>query len=119
MKKGLFMCMVLTLTLVSAACGGNGNDAEGVNEGGASQEITLIATNWDFDQDTYQVEPGEVEIHLENEEGYHGIEIEGTDISIDGDGSATATLEAGEYKVICSIPCGEGHDEMVATIIVE
>ncbi|WP_254434201.1 hypothetical protein [Halobacillus sp. Marseille-Q1614] len=62
---------------------------------------------------------GEITVNLSNDEGVHGIEIEGTDISIDNEGSATASLEPGEYTIKCNIVCGTGHEEMVSTLIVE
>ncbi|WP_332694296.1 hypothetical protein [Halalkalibacter lacteus] len=43
--------------------------------------------------------------------------IEGADLKIDGDGEATVTLEAGEYIIYCTIPCGGGHEEMTAKLI--
>ncbi|WP_416149928.1 cytochrome C oxidase subunit II [Salipaludibacillus sp. HK11] len=137
MKNKIIGFMLLALVLVLAACGGNndvtenesaGNEnvaEETENENGEEEEeasssvVELNASNWDFDQDTYTAEAGEVTINLNNEEGHHGIEIEGTDVVIDGEGSATADLEPGEYRIYCSIPCGEGHDEMEAMLVVE
>ncbi|MBB5172355.1 cytochrome C oxidase subunit II [Texcoconibacillus texcoconensis] len=135
MKK-LFSSVIFGSMLVLAACGGeepaeeeNGADndeavaeeeeAENSEEEAAASEIDIVATDWDFDQETYTVEEGEVTVNLINEEGHHGIVIEGTDIDIEGDGSQTAELEAGEYEIVCSIPCGEGHDDMVSTLVVE
>ncbi|MRG87330.1 cupredoxin domain-containing protein [Salinibacillus xinjiangensis] len=57
-----------------------------------------------------------------NEAGLHGIEIEGTNVKnvkLDKEGSATANLEPGEYTIRCIIPCGEGHGEMTAQLVVE
>lgn len=109
--------------LVLAACGGddstNGSADTGGGESSASNTVELVTSNWEFDKDSYTVPAGEVSINLVNKEGFHGITIDGTDIAIDGEGSATATLEPGEYKVTCSIPCGEGHAEMTTQLIVE
>lgn len=126
MKKQIIGFMLLSLVLVLAACGGNEDTTEIENASGnangensSSSEVNVTATNWDFDQDTYSADAGEVTINLTNEEGHHGLMIEGTDVEIDGEGSATATLEAGEYRMYCSIPCGEGHEDMETTLVVE
>ncbi|MGN8644496.1 cytochrome C oxidase subunit II [Gracilibacillus sp. HCP3S3_G5_1] len=122
MKKLLLGWMIL-LTIVLAACGGS-NDENNSNETeetatGNGETVDIKALNWEFDQEEYTVPAGEVTVNLTNEEGFHGIEIEGTDIVLADEGSATTTLEAGEYTIRCSIPCGVGHNEMIATLIVE
>ncbi|SEM20344.1 hypothetical protein SAMN05192533_101403 [Mesobacillus persicus] len=118
MKKLLVSLFMMVSILALAACGGEeSNGSE--NSSGAESTVDLSAKNWEFEQDTYTVPAGEVTFNLKNVEGYHGIEVEGTDVKIDGEGSATATLEPGEYKVKCSIQCGTGHDDMIATVIVE
>lgn len=121
-----------------AACGGGSNDSDDTNtevdnsteetEGTSSSEesavnndFQIVATNWAFDQDEYTVQAEEeVKVTLVNEEGMHGIAIDGLDVKIDGDGDATFTPEEpGEYKIYCSIPCGQGHGDMVSTLIVQ
>ncbi|WP_280772065.1 cytochrome C oxidase subunit II [Salipaludibacillus daqingensis] len=125
MKNKWIAFMFLALALVLAACGGNNDDVTEIEnnsdsgENASASEVNVTATNWDFDQETYTASAGDVTINLTNEDGHHGIMIDGTDVEIDGEGSATATLEAGEYRIYCSIPCGEGHDEMEATLVVE
>ncbi|QGH35471.1 cytochrome C oxidase subunit II [Gracilibacillus salitolerans] len=122
MKKILLGMMTLSLTLVLAACGGDdegSSNNDGETASGDGETVEIQASNWQFDQEEYTVPAGEVTVSLANEEGFHGIEIEGTDITLDEEGSETATLEAGEYTIRCSIMCGTGHDDMVATLIVE
>ncbi|MFC4386941.1 cytochrome C oxidase subunit II [Gracilibacillus marinus] len=119
MKKIVFVFMALTLTMVLAACGGDDKDSGGDAASGDGETVNIKASNWQFDQEEYTVPAGEVTINLANEDGYHGIDVEGTDISIDSEGNATATLEPGEYTIRCNIPCGTGHEDMVATLIVE
>lgn len=128
MKKSFLATLFLGLILVLAACGGanenndTNNQADNSTENAAaSNNIDLVATNWDFDQDEYTVEAGEeVSISLTNEEGMHGIAIDEFDVEIEGDGETTFTPdEPGEYEIYCSIPCGEGHDDMVSTLVVE
>jgi len=136
-KKGFLATIFLGLILVLAACGGSNNDgntndgvdnsAEQTEDSSSSENTTanndfeIKATNWDFDQAEYVVEAGEeVNVTLVNEEGMHGIAIDDLDVKVDGDGEATFTpTEPGEYKIYCSVPCGQGHDDMTSTLIVQ
>ncbi|MBU9721219.1 MULTISPECIES: cytochrome C oxidase subunit II [Bacillaceae] len=118
MKKGLLFVLGLVVFAMVTACGGNDNSS---NEEASNTEVDveIQSFNWEFDQEVYTVSAGEVTIGHTNQEGHHGIGIEGTDISINGDGSQTAQLEPGEYRIYCNIPCGQGHADMVATLVVE
>lgn len=137
MKKSLLAMIFLGFILVLAACGGSNSsdpveDTDANNSTGqtddssssdeaTSNNVDIIATNWDFDQDEYIVTAGEeVKLTLTNDEGMHGIEIDGLDVKVDGDGETTFTAtEPGEYNIYCSIPCGQGHNDMVSTLIVQ
>jgi len=137
LRKGLFAAILFGLILVLAACGGNddnstedtgGNDAtEQAEDNGSSEDtatnndLDITATNFEFDQDEYTVESGEeVKVSLANDDGMHGLAIDDLDVNIEGDGEATFTPEEpGEYTIYCSIPCGEGHDDMKSTLIVK
>ncbi|SER43344.1 Cytochrome C oxidase subunit II, periplasmic domain [Gracilibacillus ureilyticus] len=131
MKKWLVTLLAVSLLVLLAACGGSGdNESTGEDSeesanntaeeaGNDDSTVNITATNWEFDQEEYTAPAGEVTVNLSSEEGYHGIEVENTDIEIESDGSATATLEPGEYTIRCNIPCGTGHNEMVATLIVQ
>ncbi len=86
----------------------------------AGNAITIVATNFAFDQAEYRVKKGEVSIKLDNKEGVHGIMIPGLDLNIQGNGTQKITLnETGEYDILCSVPCGTGHVQMKAKLIVE
>ncbi len=123
MKKLLLGLVTLSLAFVLAACG-NGDDEGSSNDSGDTASgdgavVDITASNWEFDKEEYTVPAGEVTLNLANEEGLHGIEVEGTDIKIDSEGSYSATLDPGEYTIRCSIGCGTGHSDMVATLIVQ
>ncbi|MUK89266.1 cytochrome C oxidase subunit II [Ornithinibacillus sp. L9] len=125
MKKGLLVTILFSFILILAACGGNDVDQEASNTSNESsstnQLVDLTATNFEFDQAEYTVNAGEeVKITLTNEEGMHGISIDEFDVNIEGEGEATFTPdEPGEYTIYCSIPCGQGHSEMTAKLIVK
>ncbi len=120
--------VLLSVLLVLAACGGKdtSDGTEKVDNTGSSEdatannEINITGTNFEFDQAEYTVKAGEtVKITYKNEEGMHGIAIDGLDIDIKGDGEATFTpTEPGEYTIYCNIPCGAGHADMKSTLIV-
>ncbi|WP_210469041.1 cupredoxin domain-containing protein [Sporosarcina sp. 6E9] len=128
MKKWLLASVLLSVLLVLAACGGKdtSDGTEKVDNTGSSEdatannEINITGTNFEFDQAEYTVKAGEtVKITYKNEEGMHGIAIDGLDIDIKGDGEATFTpTEPGEYTIYCNIPCGAGHADMKSTLIV-
>lgn len=121
MKKWVLTIVFAVFMLVLAACGGD-NSAKGNEDNGsegASSTVDLVASNWQFEKESYTVAAGDITFNLENKKGFHGISIEGTDVSIEGEGSATTNLDPGEYTIMCSIPCGEGHEEMEAQLIVE
>ena len=128
MKKNVVFSILLSFIVVfTTACGGGDSAGNGEtdsatgSDGGTDSGATvdIVATNWSFDQENYTAPAGEITFHLTNKEGMHGIQIEGTDVNIEGDGSATATLEPGEYQIVCSVVCGAGHADMVSTLTVE
>ncbi|GGF99455.1 cytochrome C oxidase subunit II [Paenibacillus abyssi] len=136
MKKKLWLLTAaMALVLVLAACGAtenNNTDASNTNaanetgqtnEAGAAggTELTIAAKNFEFDQTEYRIKKGEpVTINLINNQGVHGIAIANTDYKIQAGDPQTITIDdAGEYQIICSIPCGVGHTKMVSTLIVE
>lgn len=50
----------------------------------------------------------------------HGIAIDESEINIEEVGEATLTPEEpGEYMIYCSVPCGEGHDDMNVMLVVQ
>src|SRR5690625_1878416 len=137
MKKYLLTALFIGLLFTLAACGeddGNasteaentGNEAvEQTEDTAASEdavnEINLVSTNFSLgDEDVYTVKAGEeVTITHTNEEGHHGIAIDEFDVDIEGDGEATFIPdEPGEYEIYCNIFCGEGHEDMVVTLVV-
>lgn len=126
MKKIIVQITGLVFILFLAACGGDGNaddqqDTENTDDF-AGETLTIQAMNWNFDQEEYSVPAGEIMIELQNESGNHGIIIReadsGEDVVLNRPGSTTADLEPGEYTIVCSIPCGAGHSDMVATLVV-
>jgi cytochrome c oxidase subunit 2 len=75
-----------------------------------------------FDQSEYRVKQGDnVRLVLKNVSGVHGIEIAALGIKLEGDTLQQDVVfdQPGEYEIVCSIPCGIGHVDMKAKLIVE
>lgn len=128
MKKVIAIVVGAALLISLTACGGGGsNGAQGGSQAAVESsdpnptELTIIASNWEFDQEEYRVKAGEpILFAIENAEGYHGYEIKGLGIEIEPGKEKQYTInEPGEYEIVCSIMCGAGHDNMVAKLIVE
>lgn len=143
MKKNIVMALFLGLILILAACGSNEQSSDDSsstsNDSGETTEqpaedsnsessdaakdnkLDIVATDFKFNKDEYVVQSGEeVTVTLTSKEGTHGVTIEGTDVNIQSEGTATFTpKEPGEYMIHCSVPCGEGHSSMMSTLVVK
>jgi cytochrome c oxidase subunit 2 len=132
MKKWLFASMLLLAVLLLSACGGSEESSKteeapmseessmSEESGSTAQVVNISATNFAFNQEEYRVSAGApISIEFASAQGVHGIAITGTDITLNDGDKKEVTLEAGEYDIICSIPCGTGHTQMRAKLIVE
>src|SRR5699024_197883 len=125
LKRNILFTLLLGVVLVLAACSGDNTNQQ--SESGSQEEsspasqIDITASNFEFDHGEYTVNAGEeTKVTLTNADGMHGIVIDGLDVSIEGEGEATFTPdEPGEYTIYCNIPCGQGHDEMISTLVVQ
>jgi cytochrome c oxidase subunit 2 len=139
-KSVLFVALVaLTAVLALSACGNNNNSASSSPSassdasasasastsapaaGGETKEITLTATNFQFDNQEIKAKVGDtIKLTLKNKSGNHGFEIPDLGVKIKNGETATIVLDkAGTYDFNCSIQCGTGHDGMVGQLIVE
>ncbi|WP_256759920.1 cupredoxin domain-containing protein [Cohnella sp. WQ 127256] len=128
MKKWTILGAVLLAAMViSTGCGGNKKEEASASPeassaaAGGAKAITIEATNFKFDQQEIKVKKGEeVSITLKNTQGNHAINIEGYDKEIKANKTVTFVADkTGEFKFICSIFCGKGHEEMIGKLIVE
>jgi heme/copper-type cytochrome/quinol oxidase subunit 2 len=122
MMRKWFLLSVLLLSLISlTACGGAEKETAKPAEptDGTEQAVNISATNFAFNEEEFSVKAGQpVKISFKSEQGVHGIAISGTDVNLNDGDSETVTLEAGEYNIICTIPCGSGHTQMVSKLVV-
>ena len=120
LKRWMLLPFLLLSLVLLPACGGAKDEtAKPTKPTGNEQVLDITATNFEFNEKEYAVKAGQpVIISFASKQGVHAIQIGGTDISLDDGDSETVTLEAGEYNIICSIPCGSGHSKMVSKLIV-
>lgn len=147
MKKFYLLAAVGFLTVSLSACGNSGasedpevaettENTEGVVEEAEAteavtenvseveagdKEFTITATNFDLvsDEELIVKKGDNVVIHVENAEGVHGIGIKEFGVSGGvGESIEFVATEAGTFEIICSIPCGAGHNDMVITLTV-
>lgn len=125
-KWGLLVCAVAVSAMLMTACGGESKDQAASGSSTASAPTTgtaihIEASNWKFNQDTFEVKAGEeFTVNFKSAEGFHGIGIEGTDFEIQKEGSKTLKIDKpGEYKIFCNVICGPEHGNMVAKLVVK
>ncbi|WP_054028482.1 hypothetical protein [Bacillus sp. FJAT-28004] len=128
MKKWLLFASAMCLVVVIAACGTNTAKPENketnttvADSGASSSDLVMTASNWKFDKKEYKIKAGEtVNLKLDSVDGIHGVQIKKTDYKLaNGDTIAVNISEPGSYEMICSVPCGAGHREMKAVLVVE
>ncbi len=87
------------------------------------QEMLRIkAKNFEFDQKEYKVKAGtNYKVKYSNTLGVHGVEFVGLGLELNKDNPETEVTfdQPGTYELRCSIMCGQGHNTMVSTLIVE
>ena len=92
----------------------------------APREIEVVAKRFAFEPARIEVTEGErVRLMVHSADGVHGIEIKrfrvnkivprgGKPVAIDFTASAPGT-----YEILCSEYCGDGHEAMTGTLVVQ
>ncbi|MGG4143656.1 cupredoxin domain-containing protein [Paenibacillus algorifonticola] len=123
MKKWIYLAAVMCFVAIIAACGTSGGSSEAggvIDTDASAAEVVIKAKSWEFEQAEYKIKQGEaVNLKLESTDGVHGLQVTKTDITIPNNKSKTISLKAGEYTIVCNVPCGTGHTKMQAKLIVE
>src|SRR5690606_519887 len=93
---------------------------------GLPEDMTLLRieaySDFTFDKPVYHVKQGEkIRLVLKNVSGIHGIEIAEFGILLEGGVLQQDVVfdQPGESDIICAVPCGIGHYEMVSKLVVE
>jgi cytochrome c oxidase subunit 2 len=122
MKKTIAFMATSVLLLVLAACGSGSNTSSEDNNITPEAELTIEATDYQFDQPEYHLKKGvPVKITFKSKEGNHGMLVPGLKLQLSGKSQSKTIIpeEAGEFELACSIMCGTGHTTMISKIIVE
>jgi len=119
-KKLVVLVLVLSLSLLLTACGGNEKasvDAEG------AVKLHIIATNWQLESNVKEIPLGStVNVTMESKLGRHNILIEGYDIEVNPGETITFTADKpGEFIIRCNLLCGpvESHENQTIKIVVK
>ena len=90
------------------------------------QVVNVIARRFEFDPATITVTVGQpVRLMVRSEDGLHGMEIKKLKISKDIPRGGEAVIinftpnAVGEFPILCSEYCGDGHDGMRGTLVVQ
>ncbi len=116
MAQGIRLSVLLLGTvLLVAACGGGGGQQSGTTTPPAqATTVTVTETEFKFEPKDMTAKAGQVTFQIKNDGAVeHNFIIEGTDVKLEAiqpgqTKTASATLAAGSYKVMCTIP---GHQE--------
>lgn len=130
-KRIALFVVFAALILALAACGGNEPSGADNNAGtgqeqtapagnGEVVEVTIKATNWEFEPNEITVKKGtKIVLTLENVEGIHAVAIPGFGVNVQaGEPVELIANETGEFPFACSILCGKGHSKMLGKIVV-
>src|SRR5690606_14603667 len=118
------MAMAGVLALAVSACGGDDDDAAtpAGDSGSGGGELSVIAEDISFPEDTYQADAGTIDVVYENEGAIeHTLLVERVDdfkLTVESRGDVdegSIELDAGTYTTCCDVP---GHQEggMEATL---
>lgn len=86
------------------------------------KSLKITATNWKFDQTEYKVAKGStLNVNFLSKEGIHEVDIQGLDVHLTKANSTKSVTfdKPGTYEIHCVLPCGQGHADMKATLVVE
>lgn len=122
MKRWIWVVsLVIVAGLVLSACGKAEEGKGATNASGAIKEFTIDAKNYEFDLKEIKVNKGDtVKITLKNSQGMHAVKFEGFNKEVQGNKTISFVADkTGEFKYVCSIFCGTGHDQMIGKLIVQ
>lgn len=124
----LALTVVAGLTLLAGVGLATPPDGGLAPAGGQTTEprvVEVVATRYAFEPAEIQVTQGErVRLLVKSGDGLHGFEIKRFRISKEiprgGDPVVVdfTPEEAGRFPILCSVYCGDGHDDMTGALVV-
>ncbi len=91
---------------------------------GEPREIKIVAKRFAFEPARVEVTVGErVRLVVASADGVHGVEIKKFKVNKKVPRGGEAAIEfvasaVGEFRILCSEYCGDGHDEMKGMLVV-
>lgn len=91
---------------------------------GAVRVIAVSVGDWYFKPDVINIKKGEkVQIQVTGDSGIHGFGIPSLGINVRVETGKTITIDiptdtVGSFEIMCTVPCGAGHKEMKATVVI-
>jgi cytochrome c oxidase subunit 2 len=90
------------------------------------QVVNVIAKRFEFEPSTITVAVGQpVRLMVRSDDGVHGLEIKKFKVNKDIPRGGEAVIinftpnAVGEFPIMCSEYCGDGHDDMRGTLVVQ
>jgi cytochrome c oxidase subunit 2 len=119
--------IVATIGLMGMLSHPEGISAQGEDsvQPGEPRVIEVVAKRYEFVPSSIEVMLGEpVKIVVSSGDGFHGFGIKAFDVSKEIARGETVTIEftpdvAGEFPILCTEYCGEGHEEMKGVLVVK
>jgi cytochrome c oxidase subunit 2 len=119
-----------TTTFLCAAAGAiafaSGPDARVPSQSVEPRVIEVLARRYAFEPSRIDATVGEpLRLLVRSGDGPHGFEIRSFKISKELLRGAEPVVieftpnEAGQYPIVCSLFCGDGHDDMTGTLVVQ
>lgn len=87
--------------------------------------MQIQASNFAFTPTQLTAKKGEkVRLQISGTSGIHGVAIPGLSINVRVEAGQTVSVDVptdqvGSFDVFCSIPCGPGHRDMKATVVIQ
>ena len=119
------MSRLVVLALVAVTLGGSACVGQKQPLPAYKQEFSISARQFELQPSEIRVKAGQqVKITVTSADVDHGIAIPELNLAARKTEPRKAVLEftpqkPGTYQLRCNVPCGEGHDRMVSTLVVE
>jgi cytochrome c oxidase subunit 2 len=117
--RHVLLCSLLSSVVIPASYTASARQAAG------PRVIDVVARRYAFEPAEIQVAVGEaVRLMVRSADGLHGIEIKQFKVKKELERGATPVAidlkadTAGRYPILCSEFCGEGHADMMGTLVV-
>lgn len=122
----MFNRFLFTLTVLIAVSASGLGSVPSDSRGAEPQVVSVVARRFAFEPSTITVTVGQpVRLMVHSEDGVHGMEIKKFKVNKDIPRGNEAVIinftptAVGEFPIMCSEYCGDGHDDMRGTLVVK